>query len=367
MIKRIYLLLITLSPLFALANGFILKGSVEGLISATVTLDYVNQTGEDTSVTLPLAGGTFVFKGSVAEPNLATLTISDGWSYNTRFFLENATINVHLVKDAPQETNFTGSASNVVYERLKPGLNVFFANARQNMAAHQQAAASYNKQALLAADSVWVMQQGQWIQSIRKAVAAEPENYAALFFIRWLLFKPDNYDSILSVFMQLSPEVRQGVAGKKLLADFEHLHKILPGQPAPELSGSDTSGHAVRLAAYKGKVILLDFWSSYCGPCRQQNRALISVYQKYHAAGFEIVSLSLDNDRQQWMRAIQTDGMPWPQVSELRGGASATGGIYEISDLPRNVLIDQSGKIYAKDITGAALTDALEGLLARRK
>ena len=94
---------------------------------------------------------------------------------------------------------------------------------------------------------------------------------------------------------------------------------------------------------------------------------MLPVYEKYHAAGFEIVSLSLDDARQAWLQAIKGDGLPWLQVSELRGGASASAGIYDITDLPRNVLIDRAGKIYAKDLHGDELVTAVEGLLGKRK
>ena len=365
--KTFQLILIFLCPLFAMAKGFTITGSVQGLQSGTVTLAYINQAGEDTTLTSTITGGAFTFAGITPEPQLVRLTITEGWPYNTSFFLENAAINIKLVKDAPEKTTITGSVSEMVYEKLEPGLSVFFENARQSKAAHQQAAATHNLRALQAADSVWFAQQGQWIQHIRNTNAPHTDNYAALYFIRWLLFKPDNYDAIFAAYKELSPTVKQSMAGKKLLTDLEHLHRTLPGQPAAEITGKDTLGRPVTLAAFKGKVLLLDFWASYCGPCRQENRNMQPVYQKCHAAGFEIVSLSLDDARHAWTQAILADGMTWPQLSELRGGASASAGVYDVSDLPRNVLIDRSGKIYAKDLHGEDLVGAIESLLAKGK
>ena len=335
------------------------------LQSGTVSLTYTNEDGEDTTIKAAIVGGKFTITGFVPEPELARLSITEGWSYNTSFFLENTAIGIELVKDVPEKTRITGSASNIVYENLKPGLNDFFARARQNEAAHQQSASLPDHHAMNQADSVWFAQQGQWIQSIRNTISSNPENYAALYFIQWLLFRPNNYDSIMSVFMQLGPGVRQGLAAKKFLVEFDHKYKISPGRPAPEINGKDTSGLGVFLASFKGKIILLDFWSSYCGPCRLENRWILPVYQKYHSAGFEIISFSLDNERSFWLQAIQTDGMLWPQASDLRGGASATGGIYEITELPRNVLIDRTGKIYVKDVHREALIDAIEYLLKK--
>ena len=151
------------------------------------------------------------------------------------------------------------------------------------------------------------------------------------------------------------------------MGDFKRQQRTSAGQIAPEIIGKDTSGQPVTLAAFKGKVILLDFWSSYCMPCRQENQKLLPGYQKYHSQGFEIISLSLDNERRAWTRAVQADGMIWPQASELRGGASASAGVYDITDMPRNVLIDRSGKIFAKDIHGEDLIPLLDELLGRGK
>ena len=360
--KRAFCFIITiLCTLPAFAKGFTLKGSIEGLPTGSVSLAYVNEAGDDTTINASVTGGAFTLAGTVPEPELVRLTVTEGWAYNVKFYLENTAIAMHLVKDDGDKTTITGSAAEVIYEKLKPGLSDFFEYVRQNEAAHHQT----NAHAIQIADSVWNVQQHQWIESIRSNITTGAGSYAALYFIQWLLFKPDNYDDIFKVFMQLNPTVRQGPAGKKLLADFEHLHRTMAGQPAPEITGKDTAGLPVKLATYKGKVILLDFWASYCGPCRQENKRMLPVYEKYHAAGFEIVSLSLDNERRLWVQAILADGMPWPQASELRGGAGATGNTYDITDLPRNVLIDRTGKIYAKDLHGDDLVKAVEGLLGR--
>ncbi len=365
--KALHLILIFFCPLLAFSKMFIVQGTVEGLQTGTVTLAYINADGEDTTLTATITGGTFTFAGKVAEPELAKLTITEGWAYNLSFFLENAAVDVHMVKGAEQKTVVTGSVSNTIYEKLVPGLDAFFEHARANSAAHQQYSGGVNPNALITADSLWAVQQRQWILTICNSIVYNPDNYAALYFIRWLLFKPSDYNAIRSAFMQLSPAVRNGPAGKKIYTEFEHMRRTSVGQMAPEISGNDTSGKAVVLAALKGKVVLLDFWSSYCGPCRQENVRLLPMYKKYHDRGFEIVSYSLDNERSYWQGAMRKDGLIWPQASDLRGGAGATAGIYDITDLPRNVLIDQTGKIYAKDIHGDDLIKAVEGLLGTGK
>ena len=350
--------------MFAHSHGFAISGHVEGLQGATASLSYHNTNGDDTTITAHIADGAFTLSGAILEPELVRLTIAEGWSFNTSFFLENSPISIHLFRDAPEKIIITGSKSEMVYEKLKPGLSDFFEHARENEAIHNQ---THDSRAEQSADSLWTIQQHDWIQAIHSTIASDHDNYAALYFIQWLLFRPDHMDAIRSVFMELSPVVRDCAVGRRFLHDYEHLLRASAGQMAPEISGSDTSGRAITLASYRGEVILLDFWSSYCGPCRLENRRLLPIYQSHHASGFEIVSYSMDDNRSLWLKAILADGLIWPQASELRGGAGATPGIYDITDLPRNVLIDRTGRIYARDIHGADLTQAIELLLGKDK
>ena len=365
--RSIHIILLFLCPALAMAKGFTIQGSVSGLPMALVSLTYRSESGDDTTITSSIADGRFALAGSVAEPQLVRLAISDGWSYNTNFFLENTDIVISLTKDAGEKTIITGSRSDVTYQKLKPGLNDFFAHARQNKEAHERAAASHDSHLAMSADSLWAAQHRRWVSDIQTAIAADSDNYAALYFIQWLLFKPDYPETIRSVYMQLCNRVRQGIAGRKFMTDFDHIYRTSIGQPAPEISGRDTTGRAVSLAEMQGKVILLDFWSSYCGPCRQENKRLQTIYQKYHQQGFDIVSFSLDNERHLWLGAIRADGLIWPQASDLRGGAGATAAVYDISDLPRNVLIDRSGRIAARDIHGDDLIRSIESLLKKEK
>jgi peroxiredoxin len=358
-------ILIFLYPLPGLANGFIIKGNIEGLQTGTVSLVYRNERSADTTLTANIASGQFSFAGTVTEPEIARFSVTAGWAYGLSFFLENSPINIHLIKDASEKTEIAGSVSNKVYEKLNQQMMDFFANARQNEAIHKQPGIERNHSLLKSADSIWTQQQHTWMQSISAAISENTKNYAALYFIQWLLFRPGNFDTIHALFMQLHIDVRNSSAAKKFITDFEHLRKTSLGESAPEITGKDTSGKPVTLASLKGKIVLLDFWASYCGPCRNENRQMLSLYNKYKCAGFEILSFSLDNERSLWLKAIQTDKLNWTQASELRGGASASAGIYDVTDMPRNFLIDRNGKIIAKDLFGQNLADALSDLLGK--
>ena len=142
------------------------------------------------------------------------------------------------------------------------------------------------------------------------------------------------------------------------------------GDKAPELAYENPNGKKLKLSSLKGKLVLIDFWASWCGPCRRENPNLVSAYQKYtkknfkQGKGFEIYSLSLDSKQKAWVNAINKDELFWQfHVSDLGGWQSEGSNKYSIRSIPSNVLIDGKGIIIAKNLKGAALHRFLENSL----
>ena len=135
---------------------------------------------------------------------------------------------------------------------------------------------------------------------------------------------------------------------------------LLPGMEAPEISMKDTEGNTRRLSDLRGKVVLIDFWASWCGPCRRENPNVVKLYKKYHDRGFEIYSVSLDKEKSAWLKAIKDDGLIWPNhVSDLNGWTSSGGKTYGIMSVPSTVLVDKDGKIIARNLRGPELEKKL--------
>ncbi|MGZ4036432.1 MAG: redoxin domain-containing protein, partial [Bacteroidia bacterium] len=136
------------------------------------------------------------------------------------------------------------------------------------------------------------------------------------------------------------------------------------GQEAPELSLATPEGGQLKLSSLRGKIVMIDFWASWCGPCRKDMPHVKEVYAKYKSKGFEILGVSLDREKQDWVEAIKKDGLSWPQISDLKFWDSEAARLYNVQSIPHTVLVDKEGKILAKGLRGPELDKALEAIFS---
>jgi peroxiredoxin len=167
------------------------------------------------------------------------------------------------------------------------------------------------------------------------------------------------------MFNKLDAKVRNTPLGREFVKYMTDLISLKPGVPAPDFVQKDTAGKQVKLSAFKGKYVLLDFWASWCGPCRQQNPEISAIYSNFKNRNFTILGISLDgaDGRQAWLKAIKDDNLPWTQLSDLKHWDNEVSKLYSVSSIPENYLIGPDGLIIAKNLSPEQLRTILTEVL----
>lgn len=215
--------------------------------------------------------------------------------------------------------------------------------------------AMYDTSALRIAD---VEKQG--VQFMRDFIDKDPASFANIAGLR-LLEPFENFDYYEKTVNALEVKYKDVPNVKMLRGYIERERPFCKGQTPPEIMMNDPEGKPLKLSSMKGKVVLLDFWASWCGPCRQELPTVVANYKKYKDKGFDIFSVSLDSDKNAWLAAIKSDGLTWTNhVSDLMQWQSPIVQLYNIKSIPKTILIGKDGKIIDRDLRGQALSNKLD-------
>lgn len=356
-------------------KGFTIRGKI-GTRSAPAKA-YLNYTADGIKVTdsAVLKKGSFTFKGKLASPVEVELIIKhdtitrDRYAYvdNLQFYIDNADITV-TSPDSAWRAVVKGSATNDDQQTLREMVRPYKKSADSLVRAYNAWTRQENKDSsfLKVAGVIMRGTQAAYDSTNRVFMASHPNSYISLNAFREIeLAYNYNPDSAEARFHQLSENVRNTALGKRLAEYIEIGKRTNLGQVAMDFEQNDTTGKAVKLSDFRGRYVLLDFWASWCTPCRAENPNLLAAYNRYKEKNFTILGVSLDEEkgRRAWLHAVNQDGMPWTQVSELKGFESKAAVLYGIKAIPSNFLIDPQGKIVGRNLRGEELQAALAKLL----
>jgi peroxiredoxin len=338
---------------------FELKGNIAGLTSPKIMLRY--ETGGKTVIdTSVVFNGSFIFRGTLDGPTSSQMMATD-FKFMHNQYLENANMTM-VKKDSTSEVVFSGSATedeNTAFNKYRSALGDKIYLLRQELEKSSATDAAGTEKRAKA--ELYPLYDSMNLK-IESYVKLHPKSLISLIELSKIAGSIDT-KQLGVVFSSLDKSLQESAIGKGIATSIDARLKTEVGVAAIPFTQKNGKGEDISLASFKGKYVLIDFWASWCGPCRAENPNVVKSYNKYKDKGFVILGVSLDQDSTKWKAAIEKDSLLWTQVSDLKGWQNAVAVQYGIQAIPANFLLGPDGVIIAKDLRAEALEKKLAELL----
>ena len=342
---------------------YIVEGQLDGMDEGKVYLQK-RESGQFVKIDSAfIEDGAFQINGgSIEYPDAYYLSV-DGKRGYLLFFLENTKITVNGHADSLVQAEVDGSVSQIEFDEFNDGLEPFYA---RNNTLFQEI-----RNARQADDE----QKVEELEAERNVLFDEIDEYYIQFikshtesYVVPMILQSQSYnmtgEEIESYIEQLDSKLMETKTIINLNERVEKLKKVAIGMKAPEFTQNDPEGNPVSLSDVLGSdLLLIDFWAAWCGPCRQENPNVVAVYNEYHDKGFNVLGVSLDRDKDDWIKAIEDDQLTWTQVSDLNYWENEAAQLYAVNSIPTNFLLDSEGVIIATNVRGEELRKKVAEIL----
>lgn len=392
--KKLFFYIATMLPVTALAQAtdtFVINGKL-GTVSTPAKVYLSYQLGaNNVTDSANVVNGAFSFTGTIINPVNATIAVNykglplekfiDGnYKYaengslisktadDLDFFLEKGTITI-TSKDSIDKAQITGSQLNTDNVKLQTLLKAINQKGEKLMAEAKAATPEQQKSTAFrsAMQARYKALQTEQKTTLKSFITANPDSYLSLLALTSVSGPAPDVSEVEPLYSSLSQNIRDTEAGKMMKAQLAALKVTAIGSEAPDFIQNDVNGNPVKLSSFRGKYVLLDFWASWCGPCRQENPNVARNYARFKNKNFTVVGVSLDrpDGKSAWLAAIKSDGLDWTQLSDLKFWNNQAAALYSVTSIPQNYLIDPQGKIIAKNLRGEDLDAKLEQLFGK--
>lgn len=359
--KQLFFILLTVAVFASCTqqSGYTIKGKLAKEAEGKV---YLQQRIDGAYVKLDsaeLMDGKFVLKGSVEGADAYYLTLGD--RDRKLIFLDNASYTVEADSTVLDEATVEGGDVQTLYNDYELKYNrLYDYMLGEYYKAREEKDEAKKKTMDARVDSLY-----EDVQLFQETyVLDHPKSPVATYLVTQIQYGR-NAEELGKLVQELDSSLAYMQSYKYLVQRVKDLQKVAVGQIAPDFTQNDKDGQPITFSDVYGanKLTLIDFWASWCGPCRAENPNVVAAYKKYHAKGFTVFGVSLDSNKERWLKAIEDDGLEWQHVSDLQGWGNAFAKEYSVNSIPANFLVDQNGKIVATELRGDKLPQKLEELL----
>lgn len=349
-------------------NEFLIKGKINGIADGKkVFVELPTETGSTFKDTGVVNKGTFELKGTVEGMELAFIRVEEQ-EFNLPIILENGEIKAIINKDTIEKSSVIGTKNNDIFQKfnddtkaISDKVTKFQKDNSQKMMIAQRSKDTVTINAL---KKQYIAYQEEMNLFSKKFIKENPNAYLSVLLLEnFLMRKYLETSEITALYDKLADDVKKTKSGERIKTSLNAIKTVVIGKPAPMFSGPSPDGKTVSLKEVMGKVTIIDFWASWCAPCRAENPNVVALYNEFHSKGLNIIGVSLDKDAAKWKEAIAKDGLIWSHVSNLKFWEDPIAKQYNIQSIPATYILDAKGVIVAKDLRGEALKAKVKELL----